>query len=315
MTKRYFGLDAARAFLAWIVVVVHCAYDGGIHNKSWAMAGIWAVAAFVTISGFVIASLLLSKKETYPVFVFRRFMRLFPVYVVCLLLALLLQPVAPNFPLSSEVTGLENERFWALLLSHLALLHGIWPHAAIGQCAFLNPAWSISLEWQLYLVAPALLALMLRYRAKLLAPLLAVTLTIAFANIANLIKWNCGFILMRLGFFVIGMTVALYLDRLPSGWLSIRWPRWMTWLGEISYSTYLVHWPLLRLLAHNLPAEWSRLERTLYLTVAGPPLIVLASFGLHELIEKPGIRLGKIICSKLQQARQRRDRLVDLADL
>lgn len=313
MTQRYLGLDVARAVLAWSVVAVHVAYASGVYNHLWTQIGIWAVAGFLTMSGFVIGTLLLNKKERYLTFLFRRCMRLYPAFAVCLGIALVLRPltVAPQ----SELALIEQQRFWPLLASHLAMLHGIWPHPSLGEYAFLPPAWSISLEWQCYLVAPLLLLTMLRYRARFIIPLVAVTLTIAGLQIGQLIKTNDGFLPMRLGFFVLGMTVALYLNRLPTIPIRIQWPRFLIWLGEISYSTYLIHWPLIRLLGRNLAATWSPLERTLYLAIASTPLIMLASFGLYELVEKPGINLGKIICNRLRQSRQRRDRLVDPVDL
>jgi peptidoglycan/LPS O-acetylase OafA/YrhL len=55
--------------------------------------GEYAVDVFVLLSGFVLTKLLAEKQESYFVFVGRRFLRLFAVFVVTLLIAVLLRPL------------------------------------------------------------------------------------------------------------------------------------------------------------------------------------------------------------------------------
>ena len=153
-------LDVSRGFLSWIVVVVHVVWLAGYHGIIQGRAGVYAVDGFIILSGFVITQLLVTKNEPYGIFIFRRFMRLFRPFIVCLAIALLVRPftfgTAPS-ELIREAS--ENRYFWWHLGAHASLIHGLVPTAWLpqSQLAFLPPGWSISLEFQLYLVAPLVL--------------------------------------------------------------------------------------------------------------------------------------------------------------
>jgi peptidoglycan/LPS O-acetylase OafA/YrhL len=64
-------------------------------------------------------------------------------------------------------------------------------------------------------------------------------------------------------------------------------------LGELSYSTYLVHWPILFGLSSHLPGSLPNPARMALLIFPGLPLVALASLILNQWVELPGIRLGK----------------------
>src|SRR5258708_33307644 len=147
-------LDCARCALAWWVVINHCFVASGVAFKAatdpWTqllMHGDWAVDGFIILSGFVIAKLISEKPEPYLGYISRRFLRLYPVYLICLALAVLL--------LSPRLDP-------GLLVSHLALAQGLLTGS--GSTAILVPSWSISLEWQYYLIAPAFVAVLWRLR-------------------------------------------------------------------------------------------------------------------------------------------------------
>jgi hypothetical protein len=90
--KRNQTLDVSRGFLSWIVVMVHVVWLAGYHGIIQHNAGAYAVDGFIILSGFVIAQLLVTKNEPYGLYIFRRFMRLFPAFIVCLAIALLVRP-------------------------------------------------------------------------------------------------------------------------------------------------------------------------------------------------------------------------------
>jgi peptidoglycan/LPS O-acetylase OafA/YrhL len=141
--------------------------------------GDYAVDVFILLSGFVIHKLWHDAPEPYGVFIARRFLRLWPAYMVCLLGALAARPclamviahgpliIQPGTAEHCEVVqqnwNFERDYFAGHLLAHLPMLHGVVPETLLprSSVAFIGQAWSISLEWQFYLIAP-LLFLMLK---------------------------------------------------------------------------------------------------------------------------------------------------------
>lgn len=177
--------DGLRGLLAAWVCLTHllcwCGY--ATFHAPQSVQHVWndfvfaqpAVEVFIILSGFAISSLLALKEPTYGEFMRGRFFRLYPVYLVALALSLLTLACKPYilaharwndtvyFTWTQALSNSETTRFWPHLLSHLTLLHGAIPTAALPNSSgtILPPAWSISLEWQYYLIAP-LLVLLLR---------------------------------------------------------------------------------------------------------------------------------------------------------
>src|SRR3954469_11656757 len=92
------GIEGARAWLAWTVVIAHVFILSGLAGTyPWAdkigRLGNWPVNVSLIISGFVITNLIIAKKEPYFPYIGRQFLRLYPAYFVCLMLALLVQPL------------------------------------------------------------------------------------------------------------------------------------------------------------------------------------------------------------------------------
>src|SRR5580704_18312202 len=90
--NRNYTLDVIRGFLSCVVFAVHVVWFSGYRGSTQEAIGSYAVDGFIILSGFVITQLLVIKKEAYGVFIFRRFMRLFPAFAVCIVLVLLIRP-------------------------------------------------------------------------------------------------------------------------------------------------------------------------------------------------------------------------------
>jgi peptidoglycan/LPS O-acetylase OafA/YrhL len=156
-------------------MVSHVAYASDITAKGFGpllrLAGSEAVLVFIIISGFVITHLLIEKRETYPVYIFRRFMRIFPLFAVMCAVGYFATPLlvsaSTKLPGSDaywfkEHAGYVQSQFayfWPNVLAHLTMMHGaisdnILPDSAL---TFNSAAWSLSVEWQFYLMAPLIL--------------------------------------------------------------------------------------------------------------------------------------------------------------
>ncbi len=170
------GIEGVRAWLAWIVVCSHIILLSGAVGhlqllKIFGKMGEWSVSVFIIISGFVITNLILTRKEKYPLYIARRFLRIYPVYLICLILgvvcflswgggtsnSILLVDSRHFSDQANEIA--EGRGLWHIL-AHLSLFHGAIPNNILreSQYIFLAPAWSLSLEWQFYLIAPLVVA-------------------------------------------------------------------------------------------------------------------------------------------------------------
>ena len=177
------GLDGLRGWLAWVVVLDHIAFFTGlgapwISRDEAQLAGAVAVMIFIILSGFVITHLVIEKAEPYGLYLARRALRIYPVYLVALFMGIgatfltfktfltpdgALDPAAMSIIQYPETGVLMFDRaaayssaYFAHLALHLTMLHGAISQAFLphSQLMFLSPAWSLSLEWQFYLVAP-----------------------------------------------------------------------------------------------------------------------------------------------------------------
>ncbi len=312
----YAVINVLRALLAWIVVAAHVTWYTGLLitypkfdfiNKF----AYYAVLEFVIISGFVITNLVLRSNESYGSYLQRRFFRIYPVYLVCLLAGvvttlltfhafdMLWQPQSSQaHDLQMISASLRGRGFFEHLSAHLALLHGMIPDSSLyySQMMFLAPAWSLSLEWQFYMLAPFVVRVLQTNRG--IWPYCLVALALA-GQALSMKSFFGAFALPSFlpgagAYFAIGILTRLQLDNgfairklrpdlvlLVVGALLLKLPLapLLTWVGVVlamtgvmapitdklrsrpllrlwetleelglqSYSTYLVHLPIIQL--------------------------------------------------------------------
>src|SRR5262245_34273125 len=143
------------------------------------LAGRYAVDVFIVISAFVIFLLLDKTRMSVTQFLTRRFFRLYPLFISLFVIAIPLSLMdhwnvthagAYMSPRMIDYLTRIIESNWTNVHWHSALhavmLNGAVPERILPNApgAFLDPAWSVSLEWQFYLVAPLAFALAISSR-------------------------------------------------------------------------------------------------------------------------------------------------------
>ncbi len=371
--RRIAELEGLRGLLALWVAVSHVACLCGLDALRPALIrrGIWewllyagpAVDVFIILSGFAIFKMLQGPPLGYRAFFTGRAFRLFPVYLACLALTVALLAVSRSVAVAAPWHATGYFQRWTAGLSTLSahwpaqlglqlpLLHGLappgWPSPA-GIVDFLPPAWSATLEWQFYLVAPALVALSRGPRRGFFLGLLLL-LALGAARLATAGGWVYpGFIGLKLWLFVLGMISALVHERLasappggPRGWwlpalglaVPLTWfihnpavliwlltfgaivsakhrgsgwqwlltRRPLLWLGRVSYSLYLLHWPVLvgalALILQFAPAI-SGPAAAGWMLVAGLPVVLVLTGRLNTWLEAPLMQLGRRLAGR-----------------
>ncbi len=238
--RSYFPqLDGLRFLAALLVIISHSPPPALSFSSDTPGLGLltrlntfgWVgVDIFLVLSSYLIFSLLMQEKAirgtiSIQGFYIRRALRIWPLYFPYLLAAFFLIPRL-YMPFRNEVPALEQHLFPFLVFAG-NLSYALFPTSLLAPFAHL---WTISLEEQFYLVAPALVffGLALRpYFWRLTFLVMALTAGVRWYVIANAVPYPTVwvFTLCRLDPFVVGAVCALLLAqrpalaRLPLGWL------------------------------------------------------------------------------------------------
>ena len=170
--------------------------------------GHFGVPLFFALSGYILGRPFLGeRKPALKDYFLRRLTRLEPPYVICLLLI---------FALKLAGTDATFGSLFPHLLASLAYLHG-W---IFGTHSEVNGvAWSLEVEWQFYVLAPLLFALVARSGSRLRHA--ALWLAMALGGIAHTVDYHeasrIGLSLLHyFGFFAAGAWVAVLDTETPS---------------------------------------------------------------------------------------------------
>lgn len=152
-------LAVTRFFLAFIVMLAYGHLDkfsdlSFFYIMIREFGGKAAVMVFLMISGISVGYSILKSKEG---FFKRRFLRIYPLYFIAVLLAVFLQNYLGSPYLVRDTTFVAAG--YLTTISNFLLLQGI----ASLSITYNNPVWSISVEVFLYLILPLLYTLRLPY--------------------------------------------------------------------------------------------------------------------------------------------------------
>ena len=345
--------DSLRGLMALWVVIIHTIQSVDIYlpksiNKIVNVS--YAVDIFIILSGFVIFLLLDKSKANYSAFIVRRGFRLFPVYLAVLFVSA--YTIDGQIVLWGQLGSTGD--YWAGRLqtmldssayfienftAHLFLLQGFFGgYIPSSDFAFIEPAWSLSLEWQFYLIAPLIFSLIFQKKNFLLL------IAISFGIASLYGQAGSGFLPDNIHFFIVGI-VSYYIYKFsfeqPDTHLAILmlcislllrdiplvlWSVFLClaiyqtkpiifirsllenslfqYIGKISYPIYVVHtlviYPVIILLAMS-PFTLSSLTGKLILISLTFVLTIFISHVLHIVIEKPGMDIGKVLSNKLRK--------------
>ncbi|MBX7456748.1 acyltransferase [Qipengyuania sp. 1NDH17] len=323
---RLHGLDGLRGLMAWWVVAGHIGHTFGSENPVLASNGL-AVDVFIILSGFVIAKLIEEQREDYATFITRRALRLFPLYLAVLFASALLLPliyeVLVTFPENARnhareivtVEGLANLPLH--LAAHIPLLQGLVPHSVLEYSAYtiVGQAWSVSLEWQFYLVAPLVMGALATRRYVLLGAFCAVLMALS-------LHMGPAFLGSKLALFAVGIgsyryprllllavplalwadgiavfvPLAIWAAALPFANSALMGAAPLRYLGDRSYSVYLVH--MLPLYVGG----WFTRDALVLSAIVVFGTLALSHF-TYRFIELPGIALGKRLTRRMHERR------------
>ncbi len=160
-------LDGLRGVLAVYVMVSHMAPFACLPAwlRSALSHGGAGVDVFFILSGLVIVRSLERFDYRSGPFLRARFVRIFPVYLAMLALAIAVQPlpagfggmpwIGPDSPALSIWSQGWPSQWAAEIAAHLTMTHGLFPNGVLPDVwvSFLGAAWSLSTEWQFYIFA------------------------------------------------------------------------------------------------------------------------------------------------------------------
>lgn len=337
-------LDGIRSLAVISVILFH-------YGISIFSGGYVGVDIFFVLSGYLISSIIFNQLDSdtfcFKNFYFRRFRRLFPVYIVVMLVTLAL---AFKFMLPQDF-----REFGQSLLASTLYVSNILFFLEAGyfdSASHLKPllhTWSLSVEEQFYIFFPVLAWLISKVNKKAWLPIFLILTLASFSAAVYMISQDNNAVfflypyrawemflgtLLALGvvpqlkktylvngisilalagmvFSIIyygeqtlfpGMSALLpclatvllvYAGMSESGWVQKLFStQILVFLGKLSYSLYLWHWPIYVLFVYNIAGElvWTHIVMMMVLTF-------VASYLSWRYIEAP-FREGKVIFSK-----------------
>lgn len=323
---RVASLDGLRGCLVLIVVFLHSFFavnDNVVYQVfliSWLWSGDTAVDLFFIMSGYVLSLPYISNRSlSWPMFVARRTIRLYPPFAAAVVVSLLL---AGRFA------------DWRALFDMLSL-------SAVGRHGDIDPPlWSLIQEFRMSLVFPLLVFLALRFGATAIAASIGVSVIALPFEWPEPFNYSAAQSAICIVFFITGAYVAKNSSKITDliGQIPMRYKVllipfllgvfsavaranvWSTWVlygsctvflacvvasplitrvlsmeapqffGRISYSMYLIHVPILQYvfpLARSVTSPVVALELSWVAVLAG-------SYALYRAVERPAIGWSKL---------------------
>ncbi|TAP30661.1 acyltransferase [Alteromonas sp. KUL17] len=232
---RFIGLDGLRGLMCLWVVVGHTVTMAGFNlNESQLSTKLLgqglAVELFFIISGFVITLMFMNKNLPFKKYLSQRILRIFPVYLLFLLITAAMLPIAlyvlQNFPVEIEKTAsrlafteVSINDFVKHFIPHLLMAHGLIPNAILDKTAYtiMGQAWSLTLQFQFFIIAPFLFVCFRKNQVIFYALIL---MALCVEPVFKATMGHGSFILANSKMFIVGILSAILLNHKVSAKIS-----------------------------------------------------------------------------------------------
>ncbi|MES0006542.1 acyltransferase [Mesorhizobium sp. M0062] len=287
--------------------------------------GAFGVDIFFVVSGVIIAGLLQQQNAGHPFyslqFLMRRFVRIYPIYwlslgatIVVLLSSGGLYPVDFS-QLTPKTLGLVTTNFlhpvsWTLcfeiqfyLVAGLAMLFGrrsgaviaVWGVAHIVAVTAAERGWGHGLYFAAPITVEFLPGLLIGYvasRRSLPFPRVCIVLGCVIVAVAGyyagpMLGTTTG--LLRLAIYGTAASLIVW-GALSLEGAGSRPAKWVTFLGDIPYSTYMWHWPTMIAVSLLFGAWLSHSAGVLSYIVTTGVCVLMVSWASYRWIERPSTR-------------------------
>lgn len=298
--------------------------------KAIHMIGNAGVDLFFVLSGYLIYGSLMSRQQAFLPFMRRRVARIYPAFLVVFAIYLLLSFVQPGaskiphgaaaaclyivenllllpgiFPIDPIITvawTLSYEMLYYLVLPPLLLLLGMRTRSSTWRCGFFSVAGLVILVACAVYIGPIRLVMFIAgillseaMRAKIAAPRAGVVLAVVLATFlfattpyVDPVAWVAKTLTLFCAFFLL----CQHCFSLPQSWLARAFSLApVRWLGNMSYSYYLLHGLALKVIVQVLYAVVPTVRHeTAFILAALMPiffLTLLPAAALFLLVERP----------------------------
>lgn len=293
---RYSLIDLFRVSAIFLIIIYHISSEifpwlindfiniGHVYRFNLGSLG---VSIFILISGLCLGLKYAKQKIKYSEFIAKRFLRIYPSYLLALILGIIIYYCIPKNILENGYYYLSSVGLSDFVCSFLGFCYFI---GRIGG-PFLGPGWFIALIIILYLIFPLLIKKFRHDPHTSLFVLFLISLIFRYIeiNIPSLyLKIFAFFPLRHLFEFGLGIYLSL---RIKKNFWSIlnkyqRFSYIITYLGILSFPLFLIHHPLIFILNYlNQLGSTYFFSIFIYLLVC-----LLFSFLLNKIIKKIPIK-------------------------
>ncbi len=253
ITHRFVLLDIIRTIACALVIFRHITGYFNVLDINWGIQKFYyvswggiGVTLFIILSGLLLQIHNGSRKYQYKDFIIRRIWRIYPVYLICLVIAAIIYGIYNYHTNGSAIYGLH---YYDIILSITGLyaLVGLWGGPLIGT------SWYIGTIMCLYLLFPFLSWAFSKNALATLISLLLISvasrLIVGFGIISLQGYPTEWFPLCRVFEFGLGIYIALITHNLRC-LNSQRTNSFFKFTAVISFPVFLIHFPLIVVLAY-----------------------------------------------------------------